>query len=354
MNFFRRAPSSDLPVLTGHLDQPRPGASFAAQLTVSGWALATTGAPVRVRIYIDGERFTEVVTGVSRPDVASHFPSIPGAESAGFETIIRRSKLPPRDTFTVVVEAFIPQNGGEAARRILGEATVTCAAHDISPVRRADYRGVWEAVSETPEQAVVAVCGTLDLAEYERSGIETANAIAHLTGLSPSDSVLEIGCGTGRIGLHLAPRCALWTGADVSSNMLRHAAAALSRFPNVRFQQLNGYDLQGIPDASFDVVYSSSVFMHLDEWDRYRYVTEMYRVLRPGGRCYYDNFNLLGDSGWEFFLANARLDPLDRPANISKSSTPQELECYARRAGFTDIFVGPNTHWIQVAAKKPY
>ena len=32
--------------------------------------------------------------------------------------------------------------------------------------------------------------------------------------------------------------------------------------------------------------------MHLDEWDRYRYLTEFFRVLGPGGVVYVDNFDL--------------------------------------------------------------
>jgi SAM-dependent methyltransferase len=93
--------------------------------------------------------------------------------------------------------------------------------------------------------------------------------------------------------------------------------------------------------------------MHLEEWDRWRYVSEMYRVLRPGGRAYYDNFNLLGDQGWDFFLAMSRLDPINRPANISKSSTPQELERYALQAGFEILRIVPNRLWVQLAALKP-
>jgi len=65
---------------------------------------------------------------------------------------------------------------------------------------------------------------------------------------------------------------------------------------------------------------------------------EVHRVLRPGGRVHIDNFNLLSEPGWSFFLET--LDgyhPLERPPNISKASTPSELETYLERAGFERV-----------------
>ncbi len=309
--------------------------------------MATDGAPVKVAILIDGELLLEIEANRPRPDVAAHFPQAPRASSCGFEALFRRSELPPRDRLVLTAQV----RSAAGALRI-GEALVEWAQAAAS-VERGDYREVWDRVSGTYEEARVSVCGTGDLAEYERSGIDTADAIVRNTGLKPTDTALEIGCGTGRIGLHLAARCAKWIGSDVSAKMLQYAREALKDFSNVEFAQLNGSDLSGFADETLDVAYCSAVFMHLDEWDRFRYVTEMFRVLKPGGRFYYDNFNLLGAEGWEFFEGMSRYDPLNRPRNVSKSSTPQELERYAQKAGFEDIRVMPNSLWIQVAGNKP-
>lgn len=150
----------------------------------------------------------------------------------------------------------------------------------------------------------------------------------------------------------MAPRCQEWVGADVSENMLRHAQHALARQRNVSFVHVNGIDLSGISDNSFDVVYCTAVFMHLDEWDRFRYVCEAHRVLKPGGRVYYDNFCLISPDGWGLFEQMSKLDPAARPPNISKSSTAEELRAYAIRAGFGGVRVRVGTLFVTVIAQK--
>jgi len=120
--------------------------------------------------------------------------------------------------------------------------------------------------------------------------------------------------------------------------MLAHAERRLAGHDNVEFLHVNGWDLHQIADASLGVAYSTIVFMHLDEWDRYAYVAEARRVLRSGGRCYFDNVDLTSSWGWALFEELAeRHHPLERPPHISKMSTADELETYLARAGFDDV-----------------
>jgi SAM-dependent methyltransferase len=202
---------------------------------------------------------------------------------------------------------------------------------------RLDYKSVWNALSDSETQAKMHIIGT----EREKAMHATAEAtrkkLASTTGINKEDSILEIGCGIGRVGEVLAPLCAKWIGCDVSSNMLKYAAQRLARFENVALYEVSGHDLSPIPDAVVDLVYCTVVFMHLDEWDRYNYVLEARRVLRPGGRIFVDNFSLCTDEGWVIFEQHRSFPPSDRPPHISKSSTPQELETYLYRAGFHDV-----------------
>jgi len=51
-----------------------------------------------------------------------------------------------------------------------------------------------------------------------------------------------------------------------------------------------------IADRSIDFVYCTVVFMHLEQWDRYNYVEEAFRVLRRDGKFYVDSANLCSDA----------------------------------------------------------
>lgn len=82
------------------------------------------------------------------------------------------------------------------------------------------------------------------------------------------------------------------------------------------------------------------------EWDRYNYVLEAMRVLRPGGRLYVDNVGLTGDEGWAMSESLRAIPPAKRPPYISKTSTPDELITYLGRAGFADVRHDRRGRWV--------
>ena len=56
---------------------------------------------------------------------------------------------------------------------------------------------------------------------------------------------------------------------------------------------------------------------------------------------------------WAFFDMHRRVKPERRPPSISKTSTPQELETYFRRAGFAGIAQTELPTWIVTYGVKP-
>jgi SAM-dependent methyltransferase len=218
---------------------------------------------------------------------------------------------------------------------------------------RSEYKKVWSALSTTLEQAKLHVIGVTEEAAFQSTGEETLSFLKETVGIRKEDVVLEIGCGIGRVGKVVAPRCRKWIGCDVASNMLSLAAGRLKDLSNVELLEISGYDLRGVADGSVDVVYCTVVFMHLESWDRYNYVLEAFRVLRPNGRVYVDNINLCSEGGWKVFETHRAMSSTNRPPHMTQNSTPQEIETYLRRAGFSSVRVCTDDDWIRASGIKP-
>jgi len=217
--------------------------------------------------------------------------------------------------------------------------------------RRA-YREVWDTLAENEEQAKFNVSGFTDEAGYAATANATRQVLEATVGIRPDDEILEIGCGVGRVGQALSPCCRRWTGADVSTRMLAHAARRLRDCRNVNFVAINGFNLDPVPTASVDLVYCTVVFMHLDEWERFTYVKDAYRVLRTAGRLYVDNIDLCSEEGWAIFETCAGTPADLRLPHTSKASTEAELVTYLERAGFTSIRVERQEGWVRAWGRK--
>ena len=112
------------------------------------------------------------------------------------------------------------------------------------------------------------------------------------------EKLIELGCGPGFYSCGLAERFPeiLVRGIDQSPSQLTWARQKRDRMGlnNCRFQSDNVLELSH-PDDSFDVLIASRLFTVLPS--RRRAVAEMYRVLRPGGRCF------VAEPRWAFWAS---------------------------------------------------
>jgi len=135
--------------------------------------------------------------------------------------------------------------------------------------------------------------------------------------------------------------------------MLAHARKRLAALSNVRLTHLDHADLSGISDMAVDVVYCTNVLPHLDQMERWQYVLEAHRVLRPSGRLYIDTIALDSSEGWHMLSNNLeqRKNGLDAPY-IPIPSTADELIAYFRNAGLEGIRTEQRDSLLMVAGVK--
>ncbi|MBS1708012.1 MAG: methyltransferase domain-containing protein [Armatimonadetes bacterium] len=108
-----------------------------------------------------------------------------------------------------------------------------------------------------------------------------AAVLVRHAGIQAGDRVLDVGCGTGVATLSAAARGAIAKGLDLSPALLERARDN-AELAGLAIEFTEG-DVENLPyrDAEFDVV--TSQFGHMFAPRPERAVSEMLRVLRPGG-----------------------------------------------------------------------
>lgn len=113
----------------------------------------------------------------------------------------------------------------------------------------------------------------------QRTGIrqpqKVATAIAQLCSPSQSTTLVEIGCGTGQIGVLLAQQFSNYIGIDLSVGMLQQFSPRLDHTQHHTLIQADGNHTWPIADNLANVVFSSRAIHWLDIEHT---VNEVYRV----------------------------------------------------------------------------
>ncbi|HMD56567.1 MAG TPA: methyltransferase domain-containing protein [Solirubrobacteraceae bacterium] len=103
--------------------------------------------------------------------------------------------------------------------------------------------------------------------------------------LGRRDRVLDIGAGTGLLALAAAPLVASVSAVDLSPAMCRHLAEKFHTLGlNNAEVMVSAATHLPLPDSSIDVAVSNYCFHHLTDVEKRRALSEIRRVLRPGGR----------------------------------------------------------------------
>lgn len=161
--------------------------------------------------------------------------------------------------------------------------------------------------------------------------------------ISPGEQVLDLASGSGEPAhsiARLVGEDGAVTATDLSEGMLALAEVHGSELANVRYRQADAHTLP-FPDAGFEVVSSRLGAMYF--WDCRTALTEVLRVLKPGGR--------VGFAVWagpsENALARTLIGPFARrrrPPDLPEDTphpfrfaAPDRLASELRQVGFEAV-----------------
>lgn len=187
-----------------------------------------------------------------------------------------------------------------AANRNGLERTAALIASGIAE-ERTDIDAIREqfdrAVTFAPE-ASVALYSLGTGATLDRASAEIVERLREWRLIAPARTVLDVGCGIGRMERALAAEVAAITGIDLSAGMVAEARRRCSALTNVTLRQCSGTDLSEFEDESFDLVLAVDSFPYLVAAGAAivdRHVADAVRLLRPGGALAILNFSYRGE-----------------------------------------------------------
>lgn len=136
--------------------------------------------------------------------------------------------------------------------------------------------------------------------------------IAH--GLRPDGSVVDVGCGSGRLALplseYLGPE-GHYLGTDVVPALVDYARELVDR-PDWRFEVVRRLRIPA-PRDSADIVCFFSVMTHLRHEHSYLYLRAARRVVKPSGRIVVSFLEFATPAHWAVFEHNYLHPYADKP-----------------------------------------
>jgi SAM-dependent methyltransferase len=150
-------------------------------------------------------------------------------------------------------------------------------------------------------------------ADYRAVGQEFFDIFVRYGGIRPTDRVLDVGCGCGRMAWALTRflTSGSFEGFDITPEAIEWCQRNItSQFPYFKFQLADLYnaaynphaEVQArdyrfpYPNSSFDFTFLTSVFTHMLPQDLEHYAREIARTLKPRGRAVITFFILNNES----------------------------------------------------------
>jgi len=190
-----------------------------------------------------------------------------------------------------------------------------------------------------------ASAGETDAERYFYVGLEWLEFFIRYGRLSPFGTILDIGCGAGRMAKPLSlylNEAGSYYGFDPVSTSVDFCRKTIHH-PRFSFQHINLfhplYNPNGTvrsesyefpyPDNFFDVAFAASVFTHIDVESTQNYFRQIERVLRPGGTAILSFFAIPQESAVPMGNVTPRLGlgTAEYSYRFRKTESGQYLHC---------------------------
>lgn len=144
------------------------------------------------------------------------------------------------------------------------------------------------------EEASVALYSLGNPELLEKATAEIVAQLSDWGAVPPETTVVDIGCGIGRMLIALAPLVHRVIGIDVSAKMVEAASRRCANLPNVTLIKGDGRGLGGVENSSCDVALAVDSFPYLRQ-SGYEladaFFAESARVVKPGGELIILNYS---------------------------------------------------------------
>jgi ubiquinone/menaquinone biosynthesis C-methylase UbiE len=167
---------------------------------------------------------------------------------------------------------------------------------------------------------------------FEGVGQAELNILQHV-GLQSGMSVLDLGCGSGRLAVALGNSGLKldYLGTDVVQDLLNYAKSKTPDYYRFALHRELSIPSQ---DSSIDLACAFSVFTHLLHHETYIYLEEIRRVLKPEGHLVFSFLEFAADNHWNIFKDTVEDQRHQRTPHLNTFIERNAIELWSSRLGF--------------------